>query len=92
MNVDVKIYMNDIKKFFDSNPKDLANLVPIELKEDFYTKIEERASENLIEGKDVPLTRKQLIDICVELNGSPQKVEDQLPYIFNTEFGKVFLN
>jgi hypothetical protein len=92
MNVDVKIYMNDIKKFFDSNPKDLANLVPTERKEDFYIKVEERASENLEEGKDIPLTRQQLIDICVELNGSPQKVEDRIPYIFNSEFGKVFLN
>lgn len=92
MNVDVKIYMNDIKKFFNSNPKDLANLVPLDLKDQFYERIEERASENLIEGKDIPLTRQQLIDICVELNGSPQKVEDQFPFIINTDFGKIFLN
>lgn len=92
MNVDVKIYMNDIKKFFDSNPKDLANLVPMELKENFYNKIEEIASGNLDEGKDIPLTRQQLIDICVELNGSPQKVGDRFPFVLNTEYGKVFLN
>ena len=92
MNVDVKIYMNDIRKFFDSNPKDLANLVPFDLKNQFYEKIEERASENLIEGKDIPLTRQQLIDICVELNVSPQKVEDHFPYILNTDSGKIFLN
>lgn len=92
MNVDVKIYMNDIKKFFDSNPKDLANLVPMELKENFYDKIEEIASGNLDEGKDIPLTRQQLIDICVELNGSPEKVSDRFPFVLNTEYGKVFLN
>lgn len=91
MNVDVKIYMNDIKKFFDSNPKDLANLVPIERKEDFYIKVEERASENLIEGKDIPLTRQQLIDICVELNKiKKQYIEYQA--FQSTKFGNLCLN
>ena len=41
MNVDVEIYMNNIVKFFKSNPKDLLNLVPKEREEDFYDKIRE---------------------------------------------------
>ena len=50
MNVDVEIYMNNIVKFFKSNPKDLLNLVPKEKEEEFYNKIREVAIENSDKG------------------------------------------
>jgi hypothetical protein len=97
MNVDVEIYMNNIVKFFKSNPKDLLNLVPKEREEDFYNKIREVAIENSDKGEDAPLTQKQMIDICVVLNGKTPKedkvVEEKLEsYIMGTKFGPIFLN
>jgi len=97
MNVDVEIYMNNIVKFFKSNPKDLLNLVPKEREEDFYGKIREVAIENSDKGEDAPLTQKQMIDICVVLNGKTPKdnkvIEKKLEsYIMGTKFGPIFLN
>ena len=97
MNVDVEIYMNNIVKFFKSNPKDLLNLVPKEIEDEFYDKIREVAIENSDNGEDAPLTQKQMIDICVILNGKTPKedkvVEEKLEsYIMGTIFGPIFLN
>ena len=97
MNVDVEIYMNNIVKFFKSNPKDLLNLVPKEREKDFYDKIKEVAIKNSEKGEDAPLTQKQMIDICVVLNGKTPKedkaVEEKLEsYIMGTKFGPIFLN
>ena len=97
MNVDVEIYMYNIVKFFKSNPKDLLNLVPKEKEEEFYDKIREVAIENSDKGEDAPLTQKQMIDICVILNGKTPKedkvIEEKLEsYIMGTKFGPIFLN
>jgi hypothetical protein len=97
MNVDVEIYMNNIVKFFKSNPNDLLNLVPKEKENEFYDKIREVAIENDDKGEDAPLTQKQIIDICVVLNGKTPKedkvIEDKLEsYIMGTKFGPIFLN
>ena len=97
MNVDVEIYINNIVKFFKSNPNDLLNLVPKEKEDEFYDKIREVAIENADKGEDAPLTQKQIIDICVVLNGKTPKedkvVEEKLEsYIMGTKFGPIFLN
>jgi hypothetical protein len=97
MNVDVEIYINNIVKFFKSNPNDLLNLVPKEKENEFYDKIREVAIENADKGEDAPLTQKQMIDICVVLNGKKPKedkvVEEKLEsYIMGTKFGPIFLN
>lgn len=97
MNVDVEIYMNNIVKFFKSNPKDLLNLVPQDKEDEFYKKIREVATQNTDKGEDAPLTQKQMIDICVVLNGKQpkeDKVEEQKleGYIMGTKFGPIFLN
>lgn len=97
MNVDVEIYMNNIVKFFKSNPNDLLNLIPKGKENEFYDKIREVAIENTDKGEDAPLTQKQIIDICVVLNGKTPKqdvvVEEKLEsYIMGTKFGPIFLN
>lgn len=97
MNIDVEIYMNNIVKFFKSNPNDLLTLVPKEREEEFYDKIREAAIKNADKGEDAPLTQKQMIDICVVLNGKTPKedvvVEEKLEsYIMGTKFGPIFLN
>jgi len=97
MNVDVEIYMNNIVKFFKSNPNDLLNLIPKDKEDEFYQKIREVASKNAEKGEDAPLTQKQMIDICVILNGKTPKGEDKVEeklesYMLNTKFGIIFLN
>ena len=97
MSVDVEIYMNNIVKFFKSNPKDLLNLIPKEKEDEFYDKIREMAIQNIDKGEDAPLTQKQMIDICVVLNGKTPKedvvVDEKLEsYILGTKFGPIFLN
>jgi len=77
MSVDVEIYMNNITKFFRDNPKDLLNLVPKDKENEFYLKMKEQAFENYEKGEEIPLTQKQIILICVELNQTllePQKM------------------
>lgn len=89
--------MNNIVKFFRSNPTDLLNLVPKDKEEEFYSKIREVAYENIEKGEDAPLTQKQMINICVILNGKTPKeekvVEEKLEsYMMDTKFGIIFLN
>ena len=43
--------------------------------------------------EEAPLTQKQLIDVCVEINGKTSKKKPKLDDItFDTKFGKIFLN
>ena len=92
MSVDVDIYMNNIIKFFKQNQKDLLNLVPKDKEEEFYVKIREVSSDNVENGKEVSLTRMQLIDVCKELN--QKKTEPiEIPATFmKTKFGLICLN
>ena len=92
MSVDVDIYMNNIIKFFKQNEKDLLKLVPKHKEEEFYNKIREVALENFENGKEVSLTRVQLIDVCRELN--EKKLEPvEIPASFmKTKFGLICLN
>ena len=97
MNVDVEIYMNNIVKFFKSNPNDLLNLIPKDKEDEFYEKIREVASKNAENGEDAPLTQKQMIEICVVLNGKEvkedKKIEEKLEsYMLDTKFGIIYLN
>jgi hypothetical protein len=84
--------MNNIIKFFKQNQKDLLNLVPKDKEEEFYVKIREVASDNVENGKEVSLTRVQLIDVCKELN--QKKTEPiEIPATFmKTKFGLICLN
>lgn len=97
MNVDVEIYMSNIVKFFKSHPKDLLNLIPKNKEDEFYEKIRETATQNMDNGDDATLTQKQIIDICVILNGKvtkEDKAEDEKleSYMRKTDFGIIFLN
>ena len=93
MNVDVEIYMNNLVKFFNENPKDLASLIPYDKKEEFFDKVKKIVSENVDKGEDATLTRKQLIDLCVELNQQVDQflIKKEGPLLF-TKFGLISLN
>jgi hypothetical protein len=95
MNVDVEIYLNGVIKFFKSNPKDLFTLIPEGKELDFYDKIREVSLINLDKGDDVSLTQKQILEICLILNGkdpNTPKIKPADNYIFETKFGTIFLN
>lgn len=68
MSVDVEIYLSQLFKFFNDNPNDLLTLIPKNQKEEFYKKCREVVMTNLEKGEELSLTKKQLIDICVEIN------------------------
>lgn len=93
MNLEVEIYLKNIIKFFKDNPKDLLNLIPKEIEQNFYDKIKIAAQKNTEEGMDAALTKKQLLDICVVLNkeyNSQVKGDD---IIFQeTKYGHICLN
>jgi len=76
----------------NQNPDDLANLIPLNLKDDFYEKVREVADFNAEEGKEISLTQKQLIDICVMINGGSKKKSKIESFILETKFGNIFLN
>jgi hypothetical protein len=90
MEVDEKIYVSNLKKFFSENPKDLTNLIPISMSDEFFNQIEQIAYSNHEEGKEIGLTRQQLIDLCVKLNGNPPKKGDEV--FVELPYGKFFLN
>jgi hypothetical protein len=93
MSVDVEIYMNNIVKFFRENPKDLLNLIPKDKEEEFYGKIREQAFQNLEKGEEASLTQKQLMDICVKLNGKDPVIDKKHKDIFiPTKYGIICLN
>lgn len=90
MEVDVTIYVSNLKKFFSDNPQDLANLIPEKMFDEFFVKVEQIANLNFEGGKEIPLTRQQLIDLCVKLNGNPPKKGDEV--FVELAYGKFFLN
>ena len=75
MNVDVEVYISGIVKFFKKNPKELLNLVPKDKEQEFYSMLKKSSFNNYEKGEDYVLTRKQIIDICLELNeGKTDKI------------------
>ena len=92
MSLDVDIYMNNILKFFRENPKELLNLVPQQKEKEFYEKIREIALVNEKKGDDVALTKKQLIDVCKDLNTKKTIDEIAEKVIYHTPFGSFSLN
>ena len=92
MNVDVEIYMSSILKFFRENPEELINLIPLTKKDEFFVKFREVAIKNSEKGDEVSLTRQQLIDVCLDINGNPLRIENKSNIIIPTIFGEYSLN
>lgn len=98
MNVDVEIYLSQLLKFFKDNPKDLNNLVPENREKDFFDKCREACYQNHEKGEEISLTKKQMIDICVEINKNEPKEKQAIKVqmakglFMKTEFGLICLN
>jgi hypothetical protein len=94
-NVDVDIYLNHFKTFFDKNPNDLTELLGDVLVNDFYNKVEEQCYKNLEKGEDISVTRQQLIEIVVELKSGeipPEEVKRINKLFQKTKYGSFCLN
>ena len=65
--VDIDIYINQLVKFFESNPNDLMDLIGELDKDEFYTLLKEQATLNYDKGDDVSLTQDQIIDVVLKL-------------------------
>jgi hypothetical protein len=93
--VDIDIYVNQMIRFFDNNPKDLFTLIGNLSKDIFYERIRKTAINNYDENGDAALTQKQLIDIVVGMFNEDTKKKEpkEIEGIFvNTKFGKYCLN
>lgn len=94
-NVDIEIYLNQVITFFEKNPNDLMDLIGELQKDEFYLKLRQRCEKNVEEGKDITLTKEQMINIVVDLK-IPDIVDKQEVVVNNivqkTKFGEIFLN
>lgn len=94
-NVDVEIYLNQLINFFENNPNDLMTLIGDLQKDDFYKKLRERCEKNLEEGKDIVLSKDQIVNVVVELK-IPEITKQKKKYldkvIQKTSFGDIILN
>jgi len=94
-NVEVDIYLNQIKTFFKNNPESLTELIGNTDEEEFYKRVEERSYKNLEEGDEVSLTQQQLIDLVAEMLKLKKKdmEEKKLIGVFQmTDYGLISLN
>jgi len=94
-NIDAEIYLNNLIGFFEKNPNDLIDLIGEMNKDFFYKKLRERCEKNLEEGKDIVLSRNQIVSIVVELK-IPEITKQKEKYldkvIQKTTFGDIILN
>lgn len=93
MSLEVELYMSNVIKFFNENPKDLMNFVTQDKKDEFFQKIKEKALENVEKGEEVVLTQQQFIDICVNMNEKQVKEFQYLKKIMvTTKYGQICWN
>lgn len=93
MSLEVELYMSNVIKFFNENPKDLMNFVTQDKKDEFFKKIKEKALENVEKGEEVVLTQQQFIDICVNMNEKQVKEFQYLKKIMvTTKYGQICWN
>ena len=94
-NVDVQIYLSQIKTFFNENPEQLIKLIGKASPEDFFSEVYRVSSENFEKGEDVQLTNNQMIQVVVDLNQGKKDIvkttEVLVPYIQH-KFGRIYLN
>lgn len=86
MKIDIEIYIKKVISFFEENPNSLYELIGNIDKNLFYREI-----RSVVEKNDSELTKKQLIDIVVELTGAKPN-EFNYPFIQKTAVGTFYLN
>lgn len=95
MSVDVEIYMTQLIEFFEKNPNDLMALIGELQKEDFYKKLREKCEKNFKEGKDIVLSKEQIVETVLELKFVVVEAKEKKylnKVIQKTSFGNIILN
>ena len=95
MSVDVEIYMTQLIEFFEKNPNDLMTLIGDLQKNEFYQKLREKCENNFKEGRDIVLSKEQIVEIVLELKfvGVESNEKRYLNNIIQkTSFGDIILN
>jgi hypothetical protein len=91
-NIDIEIYITNLISFFENNPNDLISLIGDLQKDEFYKKLREQSEKNLEEGKDIILSKEQIVNIVVELKIPDMKYNNLDKIIQKTKFGDIILN
>jgi hypothetical protein len=88
-NVDVQIYISQIKTFFNENPDQLVKLIGNINPDVFFNEVEKLSTINYEKGEDVQLTNKQMVNILFRINKGRGKTKVAFE---ETKFGKMYLN
>jgi len=91
MDVDVQIYLSNLKQFFKNNPNDLMDLIGDSNQDMFFELVEKQVLENQKNGDGLELTKKQIVDIVLILT-KDRNVEKIESFIMKGPFGNIFLN
>lgn len=92
MKVDVDIYVSQVIRFFETNPNELKLLIGNLNKDDFFYKVKETALKNHDNGDDAQLTRKQLLELVVEMNNEFKQKNKIDTIYYDTIYGPICLN
>jgi len=93
-NVDIEIYIANLVKFFDNNPEQLKILIGDIDGDVFFQKVKNVCELNDKDEKELAPTRKQMIEIILEIKKGPDKknIEKNVTLFMDHHMGKVFLN
>lgn len=95
MSVDVEIYIAQLIEFFEKNPNDLMALIGDLQKDEFYQKLRHKCEKNFKEGKDIVLSKEQIVETVLELKFVVIEAKEK-KYLNNiiqkTSFGDIILN
>ncbi len=68
MDIEVLMYVEFLKTFFDENPGKINTLIKKGLENDFYEEIMDVSQNNVLLGHPPTLTNEQMISLCVKIN------------------------
>jgi hypothetical protein len=96
MNIDVEIYVSQFKTFFKDNPEEFKGLIGKGNPDEFFNELRIVAENNLENGEDIELTRKQLIGVVLKINkmepSDEEVVEEKLKVFMDHPMGRIWLN
>jgi len=91
-NLDIEIYMSNFEGFFDKNPEQLELLIgkidPNKFFDGIRIIVETNSKD---EEKPIEPTRKQIIDLIVNLNGGKKIEKTALP-VMEHHMGNIIMN
>ena len=88
-NVDIQIYISQIKTFFNENPEQLVKLIGNINPDIFFDEVEKVSTINYEKGEDIQLTNKQMVSILFKINKGRT---NGITAVEETKFGKLYLN